>query len=86
MQLVAEGDWDLSNILSSCFIHVRSSLLVDLLHIQEKCKEFFIDPQINAVEAFYLALRTLNTIDEQRRLLYCVDGLHTDVRETVTRL
>lgn len=48
-------------------------------------RDFDINCLSNAGDMFRLALRRLNTHDEQRLLMSCVDRLHSDVRVPAAR-
>lgn len=73
VDLDAEGDLDLSNIPPSSVTYFRSSLQGDFSFIQEKHDKCSINRPPNGGNVFRLVLGWLNTLDEQRPLLSCVD-------------
>lgn len=54
--------------------------------ILENFDEFWINRAFNAGDVFWLALRGLNNLAEQRELLSCVDGLRSEVQDSAARV
>lgn len=82
VDLHVEGAWNLSDNTRCDVIDIHPSFPGDSSLIQEKWDEFSINRLSSAEDVLRLALRGLNTLDEQQKLFSSVYRFHSEVRDS----